>query len=544
MNKADRQALQLPGYDPFREAGDCTFNVPASRLPEQFMANHLTHVKGEWTGEPFVLAAWQEPIVRNLFGWLRPDGTRRYQTFLLYIPRKGGKTALCAALLNYLFFCDKMQGAEVVATAASINQADNLYGWASQQVLASDLLQKQVRVYVSKRRVVRISDQGYYTVISSDGDLAHGHNLNAAFIDELHALKNAALVDALDTAMGARSQPLLGFLTTAAVVGPSICNETLEYAEQVMRDGTDDSFLPVVYRADIKDDWTDEKVWAKANPGLGVSPKLSYLRTKLVKAQNIRRYENVFKRLYLNIQTEADQRWLDMTQWKACPHYVPADLEGEPCYLGLDLSWKSDLTALVAFFPGVQNAVVCDVWATQAECRGRPEYRLWRDQGLLRVCPGEVIDHEDVRARILELAELYEVEEIAYDPFGASQLAHQLGEIDGFEMISFRQGALSYNEPSKAFEAMVASGNLRHNDNAVLSWMAGNVAIRSYGNGSIMPVKPAELSPSKVDGIMALVMAIGIGVINGEIEYRPDDEDDADGDAPAEDEEDDLDFLL
>jgi hypothetical protein len=292
--------------------------------------------EGEVGGEAAVLEPWQQAIVANLFGWKRPDGTRRFREALIYLPRKNGKTQICAGLATYVLFCDGEPGAEIYSAAADEDQAKIAFTMAKQMVLQEPQLASRAKIV--GKAIVYEPLVSSYKPISSIADTKHGASRRMALIDELHVHKDRDLVDVLITSTGARAQPLIIHLTTADYQRPgSICNEKHEYASKV-RDGLidDPSFLPVIYEASREDDWTKPR-----RPGgrpTRTSASRSPSTTWRASASAPRRrpgYENTFKRLHLNIITEQASRWLAMERWDAGAASAAARAARRPdCFAG------------------------------------------------------------------------------------------------------------------------------------------------------------------------------------------------------------------
>ncbi|HOX23422.1 MAG TPA: terminase large subunit, partial [Elusimicrobiales bacterium] len=305
------------------------FDAKAARKAERFFELYLTHVKGEWAGMPFKLERWQREIVRTLFGWKRPDGTRRYRTCYIEIPRKNGKSSLCAGLALYLLMADREPSAEVYSAAADREQASIIFDIAKSMVSVSNELNLRLKVF--RKAIAYNKAMSSYKVLSADAYTKHGLNAHGIIFDELHAQPNRELWDVLATSTGARTQPLTVAITTAGFDRSSICWELHEYARRI-KEGVieDDSFLPVIYAADEGDDWRDPKTWRKANPNIGVSISEDYLKRECAKAENIPAYENTFRRLHLNQWTQQESRWLPMSAWEACGgQVIPEMLKGK-----------------------------------------------------------------------------------------------------------------------------------------------------------------------------------------------------------------------
>lgn len=501
---------KIPGYDPFADAGDCWFDADAAQLAIDFFPECIKHVKGKkFAGKPFVLEEWQQAIVANLFGWKRPDNTRRYRTAFIFVPRKNGKTTFGSGLVIYVLFCDGEPGAECYSAAADKEQASLAFEIAKLQVEAEPALYDRATIY--RKSIVIPSEASSYKPLSAEAYSKHGYNVHFVLSDELHAQPDRDLIDVLETGMGARTQPLMVHITTSDFAGESICNETHEYASKV-RDGIipDDSFLPVIYEASVEDDWTDPEVWAKANPNLGVSFEEDYLRRKCEKAKLTTSFENTFKRLYLNIRTEQDVRWIKMAQWDACSQpFAENDLAGESCCVGIDFGWRDDFAAMVAVFNVGDLCYWIPRFWLPAECardKRLEPIRTFIDEGLLTLTEGNSTDIEAMYAQLDEWAERFTVSEVAIDPANARKQGQDLERV-GYEIYEFRQAKSTFTEPCRRLEQLLADGNLRHGGNKVLRWMASNAAAELNGLNEIMPKK--KKSAEKIDGITGGLMALG-----------------------------------
>jgi phage terminase large subunit-like protein len=478
-----------------------------------FFAKHLRHTQGELGGKPFVLEPWQASYIGRLFGTLRPDGMRQYRTSLLAIPRKNGKSTLCAGIALKLLF-DGEPGAAVFSCGADREQARLVFEMAKACVEMSPSLRSRLKVY--RNSIVREDTHSVYKALSAEAFTKHGLNAHGVIFDELHAQPSRELADVMQTSMGARRQPLMVYITTAGYDRKSVCWEIWKYAESVASGAVqDDTFLPAIYAADAKDDWKNEKTWAKANPNLGVSIKGDFLRTECARAVEMPAYENTFRQLYLNQWTEQDTRWLRMDHWSQGNEPSPVDLTGRECWAGLDLATTFDTTAFVLIFPLDDGTfwVEPHFWipsdnAHQRERRDKVPYLTWQRQHFLNMTEGNVTDFEHVRRDINALASKYRIRGIGLDPWNSAQLGQQL-QGDGLTMTNFRQGYGSLSGPSKQLENWVVAGKLRHGGHPVLAWQASNVAIQTdSAAGNIKPSKAR--STERIDGIVSLVMAIGL----------------------------------
>lgn len=537
----------LPGYDPYADAEAYVFESDAAREALDFFETRLHHVKGAKAREPFILEPWERSIIANLFGWFNLEtGLRRYREAFIFVARKNGKTPLAAGIILYLLFQDEEPGAEVYGAASEYKQASLVFEHARGMVQQNDDLRERSKIYAGQAKSIQLDEStGYatYRVVASDAYSAHGWNTHGAVIDELHTQPNRDLVDALLTSTGARREPLIVMITTSDFERPgSICNEKHDYAGKV-RDGIiqDSTFLPAIYEADRDDDWTDVETWRKANPNLGVSKSMEYMERECRRAQEIPACENTFKRLDLNIRTEQDVRLIPMDKWDACHGKVDPSIDvpgqiwscsilshadranmlaGELCIAGLDLSSTQDIAAFVLLFPVCENAILPFFWvpcetARERSRRDRVPYDVWQKEAWIEETGGNVVDYDRIRAKINELGKIYDIREIAIDRWNSTQLQTQLAE-DGFEVTQFGQGFASMSAPCKEMLKLVLSGELAHGGNPVLRWMASNAAGEMDGAGNIKLSK--KKSTEKIDGIVALVMALGRAMVMEDVE--------------------------
>jgi len=477
----------------------------------------LKFTKGEWAGRPFILQPWQKKFIRKLFGYVNKDGTRRYRTAYLEIPRKNGKSELAAAIALYLLFADGEPGAEIYSAAADREQASLVFNAAATMVRKSKWLSGISRIVDSQKRIVFYKKNSFYRAISSEAYSKHGFNAHAVVYDELHVAPNRDLWDTLQTSMGARRQPLMLAITTAGYDRNSICWEVHEYARQV-RDGVikDPSFLPVIYSADPEDDWTDEKVWAKANPNLGVTIKLDFLRQECQRAKEIPAYQNTFRRLYLNQWTQQDTRWIDMEAWRECGGKVDyEELANLRCWAGVDLSTTTDISSCALVFEPDSDGVVHVLsynWVPRENIaarvrRDRVPYDLWAQQGHITATEGNVIDYDYIRIAITdEIKRRFPLlQVVGYDPWNATKWAIDL-ESEGVPVMEVRQGFKTMSPACKELERLIIGRKLRHNNNPVLTWAMDNLVVAQDPAGNIKPAK--DKSTERIDPAVAVIIAI------------------------------------
>jgi phage terminase large subunit-like protein len=503
----------VAGFDPVATAGDCWYDEEAAEKAVRFIGK-LKHTKGKWAGQPVTLEPWQLAFIRTLFGWKRPDGTRRFRTAFLFIPRKNGKSFLAAAIALYVLFCDGEAEAECYCAASDREQASLVFKAAASMVRKERVLDSACKIRDSTRRIVY--GESVLRAIPANEGGSHGFNAHLIVGDELHTWPNRDFYDTLHTSTGAREQPLEVYITTAGHDDQSICHEVYKRAVAV-RDGQveDQSFLPAIYEAGPDDDWNLEETWRKANPNLGVSVRLDYIRDEAKKAKENPAYENTFRRLHLNQWTAQDERWLPMQSWDNCPADWFEFEDGEPVWSGLDLSSVRDFTAF-ASVSKTDKGYRCKVhyWLPQnrLDYLGRKHniaVEKWIAAGWITPIPGDTIHYEPIIHYIAEQARRVDQRGVAYDPWNAHAVRLELEDNHGITMVECRQGFKTMSSPSKELERLVVEGDLGHGGDPVLRWMADNVAVRRDESGNLMPKKGRDQAYSHIDGIVALIMAIG-----------------------------------
>jgi phage terminase large subunit-like protein len=490
----------------------------------RFFAKQLRFVEGARAGKPFALELWQEKIVRDVFGWLRPDGTRRYRTAYIEIPRKNGKSSLCAGLALYLLLCDNEASPQVYSAAGDRGQAEIVFKAARAMVAANQRLEQEAKL--RQYEIQGIRKGGWYKALSAESYTKHGLSAHGIIFDELHVQPNRELWDVLTTSTGARAQPLTIAITTAGFDRSSICWELHQHAKAVIADPElDPTFYGVIYGAEPEEDWTDPEVWARANPNLGVSLKLEYLEEACQRAKDNPEAENTFRNLHLNQWTQQAVRWLPMHQWDLCRQdFTAEDLRGRTCFAGLDLASTQDTNALALVFPEDDGSykVLPYYWIPEDSKsdrahQDRRQVLNWAAKGFITTTPGNVTDYEQITEDILELDRMFHIRSIAYDPHGPAVAFVQMLQARGFpldRLTEFGQTIMNFSPPSKEFQRLIASGRFNHNGDPVLRWMAENVAALRDRNDNIRPDKTK--SADKIDCIVASIMAMGEAIKNQE----------------------------
>lgn len=489
-------------------------SIPSQKVR---LINQLTHTKGPSAGQPFRLRPWQEKkIIRPLFAIDPATGRRKHRTALLMMPRKNGKTELCAALAIDGLLFDQEMGAEVYSAANDRDQAALCFNVAAQMIRNDPELFAACEIIDSQKRIVHRKTGSVYRAISAEAYTKHGLNASRVIYDELHAAPTRDLWDVLASSTGARAQPLMIAISTAGYDRHSILWELYSHAKNVLENpALDPTFFTAIWEAPAEADWRDEATWRKANPALDDFRSLEELRVACQRAQAIPAQEQMFRRLYLNQWTESDTRWIALDAWDACRAPIdPATLVGRRCYIGLDLSTTTDLTAAVAVFPDddgpgcqVLAQFFCPAERIQARVtRDRVPYDEWARRGMLTATPGPTVDYEQVRAHLLDWQAQYTVRMVAFDPWNATDLVSRLEKVDGFTCVKMRQGKATLSAPSKALEKAILEKTLRHDGHPILRWNVSNASVDTDNAGNIQPSKAK--STERIDGVYALVMAL------------------------------------
>ena len=477
----------------------------------------LCHTKGTWAGKPFELIDWQEQIIRDLFGVLKPNGYRQFNTAYIEIPKKQGKSELAAAVALLLLCGDGEERAEVYGCAADRNQAKIVFDVAVDMVRFCPALSKRVKILESQKKITYLPTNSSYQVLSADVANKHGFNTHGVIFDELHTQPNRKLFDVMLQGSGdARMQPLYFLITTAGNDTNSICYEVHQKAIDIAEGRkVDPTFYSVIYGAAEDEDWTDPKVWKKANPSLGITVGIDKVKAACESAQQNPGEENAFRQLRLNQWVKQSVRWMPMDKWDACAFPVSEDdLEGRICYGGLDLSSTTDITAFVLVFPPLDEEdkyyILPYFWIPEETLdlrvwRDHVPYDLWERRGTLMTTEGNVVHYGYIEKFIERLGERFNIREIAFDRWGAVQMVQNL-EGMGFTVVPFGQGFKDMSPPTKELMKLVLEEKIAHGGHPVLRWMMDNIFIRTDPAGNIKADK--EKSTEKIDGAIATIMGL------------------------------------
>jgi len=497
------------------------FDEARAHRAERFFEN-LKHTKGDFRGQPFILLPWERQIVRDVYGTVNAQGLRTVRYVYIEIAKKNGKTEMAAGAALYQLFADREANGEVYGCAADRGQARIVFDVAIDMIDQSPVLKKRAKITKSQHLIRDTVSGSFYKVVSAESYTKHGINLSACIFDELHAQPNRDLWDVMTFGAGdARKQPLWWIITTAGDDPDrvSVCWEQHEYAQKVIAgDVLDPTWYPVIYGYD-GDDIYSESNWAKANPSLGQTFSLDTVREAADKAKSRPADERLFRWLRLNqwITTKLTS-WLPLSLWDATEGaWKRETLAGLECYLGLDLSSTTDLSALALIFPPQAGLTE---WRTIWECwipadnmreritQDRVPYDRWAMGGYITPTPGNVIDYTQIEAKILEFQKLYHIKELVSDPALATMFLQRL-TMAGIECLPLAQTFAMLTDPMNLLETMLKQGQMSHEANPVARWCFGNTAIAKNGQGYVKFVKETKgqtvMRTKRIDLIAAWV---------------------------------------
>lgn len=488
----------------------------------------LPHIKGEWARPIYVdgklqyaklqLEPWQVFVELQLFGWVHhASRLRRFRRSYEEVARKNAKSTRAAARLLYLLTADKEPGAHVYSAATTGEQAREVFDVMRNMALREPEFLARFGVEVGKHDITVPVSASSAKPLNAEGSTLDGLNVHAAVIDELHAHKTRAVYDVIDSATGARSQPLISMITTAGSDRAGICYEQREYTRKILEGvHQDETWFGVIYTLDADDDWRDPATWRKANPNLGISVKKDDLEAAARKAMATPSAVGGFLTKRLNVWVNADHAWMDMQAWDRCADAALTidQVKHLPCWIPLDLASKVDIAAAPLLFVDKDSGMHYVItrgrfWLPEraVENGTNSQYDGWVRSGHLVATPGEVTDYDAIEAQLrTDACTVADLREIPFDPFQATQLSgHLLAE--GLPMVEMRPTVLNFSEPMKQLEALVLQGKLRHDANPAMDWMMSNVVCHRDAKDNVYPRK--ERVEAKIDGPVATIMGLG-----------------------------------
>jgi phage terminase large subunit-like protein len=481
----------------------------------------MPHIKGPEAGHNIYLAPWQKFIIMNAFGWRhKQNGSRRFRKVYIEVPRGNGKSTMVAPIGLYMLAADGEGGAEVYSGAVVRDQARIVFNAAKAMAQRRKKFMQRAGVSTFAHAIAQDDTNSTFMPISSDARTLDGLNVHFAILDELAQHKSREVHDVMETATGKRLQAMLYMITTAGPDQGGIGFEVHDYAEKVI-DGVveDESFFAIIYTIDPGDDWTQRTSWIKANPNWGHSVMPDAIEALAQRAVQVPSFQNAFKMKHLNIWTNASEGWMDSIVWSR--QAAPIDEQefiGAECMMALDLASKVDIAANIKIFRQPNNLdvsakhpykyfIVPKLYIPEGAIKANRNnnYLGWSLGGHLMVTPGDVIDFELIEEDIMEDCKKFNVQDVAFDPWQATQLAQRLTG-KGIPMIEFPATVRNFSEPTKEFEALARQGLLFHNNNPVFNWMISNLVVKEDRKGNIFPRKERE--ENKIDGPVAAIMAL------------------------------------
>lgn len=473
------------------------------------------HGKGKWAGQSFIPQPWQVFLLGSIFCWVSiKTGMRRFRRVYAELPRKNGKSFIGSVIAIITYVIDGEGGPEVYTAATKRDQSRIVFDSAKGIIKKSPDLRGIITV--NKYNItLPHDDAARFEPLSSDADSMDGLNTHCAIIDELHAHKSRDLWDVIESSTGAREQSLIFAITTAGHNHNGICMEIRRHCENVLSEKSavdDDRLFIFISSIDDGDDWRKPSSWEKANPNYGISVLPDDIADQCKKAQAVPGSENEFRCKRLNQWVSQAERWIPIDKWEACKGLVEIEkLRGQPCYAGLDLGSTMDMSALVLYFHEAKTLLPFFFCPEEAGLNNdkinRMAYDGWARDGFLELTPGNVVDYDWIIKKAVELQGLFDIREIAYDRWNATQTVIKLQDEHGFKMVEFGMGYSSMASPTRELERLILSRELNHGQHPVLWWNANNIAIDTDPAGNMKPSK--KKSTQKIDGLVAAIMAIG-----------------------------------
>jgi phage terminase large subunit-like protein len=500
----------------------CWFDLNAARRVRYFFKAYLVHTNGRFEGKPFLLARWQrKQVIYPLFGWMRKnergETVRVFKTLFLYIPKKNGKSTLCAGIMIYLLCFDGEKSAKVFAAAGDKEQAGIIFDEVVSMIRASKLLNKKLVIRESYKWIKHKRTNSKFRALSSEAKTKEGLNASAFVVDEVHILPNDHLTSTLQYSGRARLQPLAFLVTTAGNDIHLPWYDQYKYAKKILSGQIVDlSFLPVVFEIQQHEDYEDRNLWFRANPSLGHIFTLEDMEADYKKARENPRQFASFLRYLLNYIVTDLVKPLDSRIWDKAKEEDSEHLLKRECYGGLDLASVRDMVCLCLVFPFKEHySARFWYWVPKHIKRTRErsvieKYEEWEKEGWLKFTDSEVVDYDVIFSDIMMISELYKIKQINVDKsHNAMHIIPRLQK-ENLKVTGFPQSIFAYNSPCKEFEVLYQNQKIRHDGNPIIAWNIDNVVWKIDENDRVMPSR--EASKEKIDGFVSLMMALAIGI--------------------------------
>lgn len=506
--------------------GSYVFDEQRANRPIEFIEQFCKHSKGEWAGKSVELELFQKAYIAALFGFVHKDtGLRKYRETLFMVARKNGKSTLLAGIALYMLIADKEPGSEVYSTATKKDQARIIFDETHNMVKQSPDLSKNVKK--RKTDLYFPMSMSKFQPLGKNSDTLDGLNAHCVIMDELHSVKDRNLYEVMKQGQSARRQPLLIMITTAGTVRECIFDDIYSYACGIV-DGIfqDDTFLPIIYELDSREEWTDPGAWQKANPGLGTIKKLPDLEIKVERAKNSPKDLSGILCKDFNIRETLSSAWLSFDDINNEDTFELKRFSGYYGIGGADLSITTDLTCATLLFMDKdteQRYIEQMYWIPSDSFLERVQhdkipYDKWKDRGLLRLCNGNCINYSDVTAWFLEMVNDHNITPacIYYDSYSARYWVEEM-ESHGFRMVRCIQGARTLSLPMQQLGADLQAKKINYNNNPILKWCLTNTGAQTDRNGNIVPIKN-QAAKQRIDGTASLLDAY-VGLCDHYNEY-------------------------
>lgn len=495
--------------------GDRYFDEKAADRVVKFL-QLLPQSTGKFNGQPLVLQSWQKWVIYSIFGFKwKKDGKRVVREVYIEVARKCGKSTLAAGIMLYMLTADGESEAQIIFAANSYSQAQLAFTMSKNFISHLDKKGKLFKTY--RDQIKFPATKSVMKVVSADADKLDGLNCSAFVLDEYHAAKSNSVANVLTSSVGMREQPLMLYITTAGFDMTNPCYQLRStYIDILDKKLQDDSIFAAIYTLDADDDIEDEEVWIKCQPNLDLTVTKEYIRSQLNKAKNSPLLLTNFKTKLMNIWcSNANGEWIGSNYIQQCTaKFDLSDSMFRGCsgYLGIDLSSTSDLTAISLMIP-LNDRYYFKNWyylpeSALTEGANREKYAQWKRQGYLNITSGNVVDYNRVISDIEEINKIIPIECISYDQWQSTMAIMQLTD-KGFNCQPYSQTTGALNKPTRYMEIIARSGKAVFDDNPILRWNFANCEIIEDNNGNIKPVKINKDSQKKIDGVHAMLNALG-----------------------------------
>lgn len=488
------------------------FSEKKAERPIKFIEQFCKHSKGEWAGKAIKLELFQKAFISALFGFVGKDtGFRKYRETLFYVARKNGKSTLLSGIAMYMMIADNEPGAEIYSVASKKDQAKIIFDETCNMVKQSRELMQSIK----KRKSDLYFNLTFskFQPLGKNSDTLDGLNSHLVIMDELHSIKDRNLYEVMKQSQSARRQPLMIMITTAGTIRECIFDDMYKYACGVC-DGTikDNSFLPIIYELDSKEEWCNPMAWEKSNPGLNSIKKVEDLISKVERAKNSPRDLTGVLVKDFNVIQSIGAAWLTFDDMNNEETFCIETFKGQYAIGGADLSITTDLTCatLLLMDKNEKRFVTQMYWLPRDNFEKRVHeekipYDKWLEQGLLRLCEGNSINYSDVTDWFLEMTNEYEITPawIYYDSYSAKYWVQEM-EGYGFNMVRCIQGAKTLSLPMQMLGADLQAKKINYNNNSLLRWCMTNTGVQEDRNGNIVPIK-AQNPKYRIDGLASLL---------------------------------------